>query len=75
MCVPSLWPENRLIYEVYRRVCGQHIMGSSRPIGLNLVPVFEVMDRLGIDKADQMQCVDMIQAAYNEVLKAMVEKK
>lgn len=74
-CLPKLWPENQPIYSIYSRVCGQHIMAECQPVDLNLMPVFEVMDIVGIKKEDQLFCLDMIQKAYHEVLKVERNKK
>jgi len=74
-CVPYLLPENQGVYSVYSRVCGQHIMAEFQPIDLNLLPVFEVMDVIGIAREDQLYCVDLVQKAYHEVLKIEREKK
>jgi len=74
-CLPYLWPENQQVYSVYSRVCGQHIMADFQPVDLNLLPVFKVMDAVGIDKEDRLYCVDLVQKAYHEVLKIEREKK
>lgn len=68
-CLPHLWRENQTVYQVYSRVCGQHIMAEYQPVDLNLVPVFKVMDAVGIEKSDQLYCLDLVQKAYHEVMK------
>jgi len=74
-CLPDLWQENQPIYAVYSRVCGQHIMAEYQPIDLNLMPVFKVMDVVGIRKEDQLFCLDLVQKAYHKVLKIKRQKK
>ena len=74
-CLPYLWPENQVVYSVYSRVCGQHIMADFQPIDLNLLPVFKVMDIVGVDKEDRLHCLDLVQKAYHEVLKVTRDKK
>ena len=74
-CLPALWPENQPIYSVYSRVSSQHIMAECQPIDLNLMPVFKMMDLVGIRKEDQLFCLDMIQKAYHEVQQVARDKK
>ena len=74
-CISTLRPENQVIYMVYGRVCGQHIMGQAGPVDLRLEPVFRVMTLVGIKKEDQLFCIDMIQKAYHSVIKKQREKK
>jgi len=50
-------------------------MADFQPVDLNLLPVFKVMDAVGIDKEDRLYCVDLVQKAYHEVLKIEREKK
>ena len=73
--MPLLWPENQPIYLIYSRVCGQHIMAEYQPVSLNLMPVFKMMDIVGIEKEDRLFCIDMIQKAYHGVLKVTRSKK
>jgi len=70
-----LWPENKIIYEIYSYVSGQHIMASETPVDLNLIPVFKMMDFMGVKKMDQLYCVSLIQKAYHEALKVAMRKK
>jgi len=74
-CLPYLWPENQPVYSIYSRVCGQHIMADFQPVDLNLLPVVEVMDIVGVDKEDRLYCLDLVQKAYHEVLKVTRDKK
>ena len=74
-CLPYLWPENQPIYLIYSKVSGQHIMADYMPIELNLMPVFKMMDIVGIEKKDQLYCIDLIQRAYHEVLQVTRQKK
>jgi hypothetical protein len=62
--LPELESENALIYEVYYRVFGS----------IENIDVFKVMDLIGIKPADQLHCLDMIQAARNEVLRIKLAK-
>jgi len=74
-CIPYLWPENQTVYFIYSRVCGQHIIAEHQPIDLNLMPVFEMMNLVGIEKEDQLYCLDLVQKTYHEVLKVQRKKK
>ena len=67
-----LAPENAGAWEVYRRTCNQHRMGQAGPVALDLVPVFEVMDRMGIDKSEQIAMADIVTRAYHAVLSEIV---
>jgi len=67
-CIPALMPENQKVYGVYRRVCGQHIMGQMGPIDIMIEPIFRVMSAMDIDEADHLLCLDLIQKAYHEIL-------
>jgi hypothetical protein len=62
--LPELQTENFLIYEVYWRVF--NIMENIEP--------FKIMRLVGIEKADRLYCLDMIQAARNEVLRIKLAK-
>ena len=74
-CLPVLLPENQIIYSIYSRVCGQHIMGQAGPVDLQLEPIFKVMDLMNIKKENRLFCMDMIQKAYHSVIKKRREKK
>jgi len=50
-------------------------MAEYQPVSLNLMPVFKVMDIIGIEKEDQLYCIDMIQKAYHDVLKVTRKKQ
>lgn len=67
-CIPRLMPENIPVYDVYKRVCGQHIMGQTGPIDIMIEPIFLIMEAMGIDKQDHLFCSDLIQRAYHEVI-------
>ena len=66
---PPLWPENGPVYDIFRRLSGQHIMGPSGPVDLNLGPVFKMMELKGIDARDRERCIDLIQSAYRALIK------
>ena len=72
-CLPELYQSNRKVYEVFRRVQGQHIMGASgKPIGLNLAAVYPVMDM--VDISDKLFCLDLLQQAYHATMEAIEAK-
>ena len=50
-------------------------MAEHTPVDLNLMPVFKMMDIVGIKKQDRLFCLDMIQKAYHEVMRATRQKK
>jgi hypothetical protein len=50
-------------------------MASDTPIELNLEPVFKVMDFMNIPKEDQFYCLRLVQKAYHESIKIMLDKR
>ena len=50
-------------------------MGPAGPVDLKLESVFKIMDLIGIEKEDQLFCVDMIQKAYHSAIEKRREKK
>jgi len=60
-------PENVGVYEIYQMVADQHIMGPGGPVGLNLVPVFEIMKMRGV--ADQDRCLELVRRVYFHMLR------
>jgi len=63
-----LWPENADAWSIYRRTCNQHRMGYAGPVALDLVPVFEMMDRMRIARKDQIDLADLVTRVYHAVL-------
>ena len=74
-CIPYLSEENRPIIDVYNRVCGQHIMADYTPVELNLMPVFKIMDLVGIKEDDKLYCMDLVKMAYHYILQRNKDKK
>jgi len=74
-CLPPLLPENQIVYAIYSRVCGQHIMGSAGPVDLLLEPIFKIMELFKVDKEDQLFYIDMIQRAYHNMLEVRRERR
>ena len=48
-------------------VYGQHIMSG----GLNILAVYETMDRMGIDKDEQIEILDMVRFVDGEVMQRL----
>ena len=53
-------------------VADQHIMGMNGPVGLNLMPVFKVMELRGI--ADQERCLGLLRKVYFHMLRKERDK-
>jgi len=68
----ALMAENVTAWNVYRRVCNQHRMGQAGPVALDLVPSFQVMDRMGIDPGQQLEIADMVSRTYSAVIKELI---
>jgi len=63
--MPSLLYENRYVYDVYCRVFGM----------IEHIDPFRVMDLVGIHEDERLFCLDLIQNARSEVMKAKSDKK
>ena len=74
-CLPYLMPENHIIYMVYSKVSGQHIIGPTGAIALRLEPIFKVMDLMNIHKNDQLYCIDLIQKMDHTMKDVYKDKK
>lgn len=67
-CEPEIMDENRLAVDVFMMVCDQHIMSSGGPVGINMIPIFKVLDDMGIEK--KLPIVSMVKHAYVKVLES-----
>lgn len=61
-----LMPENYTAWDIYRRVCNQHIMGQMGPVSLMAEPVFRLMDIMQVD--DKLGTLDLVTKTYHAVL-------
>jgi len=68
-----LLPENIEVYEIYDMIRNQHIMGASGPVDLNLIPVFEVMNRRGVK--DWERCLNLLRMVYDLDIKRLYRDK
>jgi len=66
---PPLALENGPVYDILRRVSGQHILGPGGPVDLNLEPVFKMMELKRIRPEDREWCLDLIQSAYRAAIR------
>ena len=73
--MPYLMPENQIPYLVYNKVSDQHIIGPTGSVGLRLEPVFKVMELMGIDKEDQLFCMELVQRAHHAIIEGYKDKK
>uniref|UniRef100_A0A6M3K9E6 Uncharacterized protein n=1 Tax=viral metagenome TaxID=1070528 RepID=A0A6M3K9E6_9ZZZZ len=63
----KLLNENRELWDLYRVVYGQHIMSG----GLNILAVYETMNRMGICRDDQIEILDMIRLVDGKVIERL----
>ena len=67
----KLHPQNVTAWELWLRVCNQHIMSEGGPVALNLGTTARVMDMMGID---DIAMLDLMQLVHGKVIKAAMEK-
>lgn len=72
-CIPEIMADNKVAWQVFNEVNDQHIMAFGGPIALNLIPVFKVMDRMGIE--NQMSCIRKVKTAYISFISAIKAKE
>jgi len=70
----QLDPDNETLWEIYRRVIGQHVSGFYGNGPLNILAVYETMDRLGIPRKEQLDLLDEIMALDRKVMEAIKTK-
>ena len=63
ICMPSLMPENRQVFEIFMKVQSQHIMGFSGPVDLNFQSVQFIMDLMGV--ANRKEVFEKVYKLYN----------
>lgn len=66
--IPDLAAENEVVLDVFLRVRDQHIMGEGGPVAINIEPIFKVMDIVGVESRDKLDCLDLVMAAYRAAL-------
>jgi hypothetical protein len=71
-CFPGIHELNEGIFEVFGYVSGQYI--SDYNTSLNALVVFEVLDRLGIEKEEQLSYLRDLQQ-FNNIYVKEIEKK
>jgi hypothetical protein len=62
-CLPELFEENRLVYEVYWRT------------GSEGIDPFRIMKMVGVRKEDRLYCLDLCQHARSEAMKVKQERR
>ena len=73
--MPHLIPENQTPYLVYSKVLNQHIIGPAGSVGLQLEPIFRVMELMKVDKDDQMFCLDLVQKVHHAMIETYKDKQ
>lgn len=70
----EIWPENQESISLFSRVSTQWRVGMNGPTGLDYMPLFHQMDRMGLtpDRYDQM--LDDIRVIEAEALTLMNKK-
>jgi len=66
ICMPQIMDDNIDVINVYVRVQGQHIMGMSGPVDLNLVALRIVIDTLDVGNKEYV--FDRVHNLYNLIL-------
>jgi len=70
----AIWLGHITAYRAFRAVTTQWIVGAGGATGLNYVPLFRVMDELGVKGDEWLELLDDVKVLEAEVLTAMHEK-
>jgi hypothetical protein len=66
-CLPDVFEENAEAVTVFPYVHDQMIIApSGKPIGINLLAVFKVMEMLQVE--DQQQCLNKVRFLFDEII-------
>ena len=58
-------------WELWLRVCNQHIMSEGGPVALNLGTTARIMEMMGID---DIEMLDLMQKVHGKVIEHAMEK-
>ena len=64
----EFWPDVQPAFELFSRVLTQWTAGMNGPVGLNYVPLFRLMDEMGVTGSDWMELLDDIRVMESEAL-------
>jgi len=65
-CIPELMEGNEEVLQVFLRVQGQHIMGSSGPVDLNFQSVEFVLNLMGVE--NKREVFERVHKVYRHIL-------
>lgn len=70
----EIWPENQQVFDVFKRLGTQWVIGQFGPTGLNYSSVETLMRVMGIQKKRQLRLFDEIRVMESEALHQMNRK-
>ncbi|MFC7408709.1 DUF1799 domain-containing protein [Hydrogenophaga atypica] len=71
----EVWPENWQAFTTFMRLRTQWLLGPGGPIGLNYVPLFSLMDRLGLQGREWDDFLSDVQALEEGALDQIAKNK